>query len=89
MAVSVAAADGDVRMVVEDEGPGVPEEMMGQLFNRFYRGDPARGRQVGLGLGLTLAAAIVDLHRGRIIAERREPQGLRIRIELPSSPPVK
>ncbi len=89
VAVSVAAADGDVRMVVEDEGPGVPEEMMGQLFNRFYRGDPARGRQAGLGLGLTLAAAIVDLHRGRIIAERREPRGLRIRIELPGSLPVK
>jgi signal transduction histidine kinase len=57
---------------------------MGQLFNRFYRGDPARGRQAGLGLGLTLAAAIVDLHGGRITAERRSSQGLRIRIELPS-----
>ena len=63
--VRVTAEDGDVRVIVEDEGPGVPEEEMGQLFNRFYRGDPARGRQAGLGLGLTLAAAIVDLHGGR------------------------
>ncbi|MEZ0332787.1 MAG: ATP-binding protein [Gemmatimonadales bacterium] len=81
--VRVTAEDGDVRVIVEDEGPGVPEDEMGQLFNRFYRGDPARGRQAGLGLGLTLAAAIVDLHGGRITAERRSPQGLRIRIELP------
>jgi len=86
--VSVAAQDGSVRVMVEDEGPGVPEEKMGQLFDRFYRGDPARGRQAGLGLGLTLAAAIIDLHRGRITAERRSPRGLRIRIELPGSAPV-
>jgi signal transduction histidine kinase len=86
--VSVAAQDGAVRVAVEDDGPGVPEEEMGQLFNRFYRGDPARGRQAGLGLGLTLAAAIIDLHRGRITAERRSPQGLRIRIDLPSRPPA-
>jgi signal transduction histidine kinase len=81
--VRVATENGGVRVIVEDEGPGVPEDKMGQLFHRFYRGDPARGRQAGLGLGLTLAAAIVDLHGGRIIAERRSPQGLRIRIELP------
>jgi signal transduction histidine kinase len=81
--VRVAAQDGDVRVIVEDEGPGVPEDKMGQLFNRFYRGDPARGRQAGLGMGLTLAAAIVELHGGRITAERRSPRGLRIRIELP------
>jgi signal transduction histidine kinase len=82
--VTVAAQDGDVRVIVEDEGPGVPEEEIGQLFNRFYRGDPARGREAGLGLGLTLAAAIIDLHRGRINAECRTPRGLRIRIDLPS-----
>jgi signal transduction histidine kinase len=85
--VAVAAQDGHVRVIVEDEGPGVSEDNIGQLFNRFYRGDPARGRQAGLGLGLTLAAALVDLHGGRITAERRSPRGLRIRIELPSGPP--
>jgi two-component system OmpR family sensor kinase len=81
--VTVAARDEDVGLTVEDDGPGVPQEMLGQLFNRFYRGDPARGRHAGFGLGLTLAAAIVDLHRGRITAERGSPRGLRIRIELP------
>jgi two-component system OmpR family sensor kinase len=83
--VTVAAKDGIVRLAVEDQGPGVPEEMLGQLFDRFHRGDPARGRQAGAGLGLTLAAAVVDLHGGRVTAERGSPQGLRISIELPDS----
>jgi signal transduction histidine kinase len=81
--VTLAAQDSQVRLTVEDEGPGVPQEMIGRLFNHFYRVDPARGRQSGLGLGLTLAASIVDLHGGCITAERRSPQGLRVRIDLP------
>jgi two-component system heavy metal sensor histidine kinase CusS len=84
--VTVAAQDGRARLAVEDEGPGVSAEMMGRLFDHFYRGDPARGRQAGLGLGLTLVSAIVDLHGGRITAERRSPQGLRVRIDLPRDP---
>jgi two-component system heavy metal sensor histidine kinase CusS len=86
--VTLAAKDGGVRLTVEDEGPAVPDELLEQLFNRFYRGDPARGRQAGSGLGLTLAATIVDLHGGRITAERGSPRGLHIRIELPHQPPV-
>lgn len=68
---------------VEDHGPGVPDEMLPHLFDRFYRGDTARGRQAGPGLGLTVAATIVDLHRGRIAAEGGAGGGLRVRIELP------
>jgi signal transduction histidine kinase len=84
--VAVARADGVVRLTVEDQGDGVPEAMMAHLFSRFYRGDPARGRGAGAGLGLTLTAAIVDLHAGRIAAERGAAGGLRIRIEIPSAP---
>jgi len=82
--VAAAANDGRVTVTVEDHGPGVPEEILPQLFDRFYRGDSARGRDAGTGLGLTLAAAILDLHRGRISAERGSAGGLRIRIELPA-----
>ena len=86
-AVNVAAGadDGRVVITVEDHGPGVPEEFRSQLFSRFFRGDSARGRQAGTGLGLALAAAIVDLHHGRISAEPGATGGLRIRIELPAS----
>ena len=81
--VAVAEPDGGVILTVEDQGPGVPDEMLPHLFDRFYRGDAARGRQAGTGLGLTVAAAIVDLHRGRIAAERGSSGGLRVRIEVP------
>lgn len=83
--VTGESADGVVRLTVEDDGPGVPEETMRHLFERFYRGDPARGRGAGAGLGLTLAAAIVDLHGGTISAERGTAGGLKVRIEIPRS----
>jgi two-component system OmpR family sensor kinase len=83
--VAVGMLDGRVALTVEDHGPGVPDEMMPHLFDRFYRGDAARGRSAGFGLGLSVAAAIMDLHRGRIAAERGTGGGLRIRIELPAS----
>ena len=80
--VTVTAPADGVLVTVEDRGPGVPDEMLPHLFDRFYRGDAARGRQAGAGLGLTVAAAIVDLHRGRIVAERGSTGGLRMNIEI-------
>jgi signal transduction histidine kinase len=81
--VADVARGGGVTLTVEDHGPGVPEQMIPHLFDRFYRGDSARGRHAGLGLGLTLAAAIVEMHHGRIEAGRATAGGLRIRIEIP------
>jgi two-component system OmpR family sensor kinase len=82
--VAAVARDGRVTLTVEDHGHGVPEQMIPHLFDRFYRGDSARGRQAGLGLGLTLAAAIVAMHNGRIEAEHATAGGLRIRIDIPN-----
>ena len=81
--VSLESSDGRLTITVEDQGTGVSEDMLPHLFDHFYRGDAARGRYAGFGLGLTLAAAIVQLHAGRIVAERGGAGGLRIRIELP------
>lgn len=82
--VAAGASGEGVTLTVEDHGPGVPDAMLPHLFDRFYRGDEARGRQAGPGLGLSVAATIVSLHRGRITAERGAGGGLRIRIELPA-----
>jgi signal transduction histidine kinase len=70
-------------VVVEDDGEGVPPEVLAHLFEPFYRGDPARGRLGLAGLGLTTVATIVREHQGRVFAERGERRGLRVTVELP------
>jgi len=56
---------------VHDQGPGISPEDMPRIFERFYRGDPARSGE-GTGLGLAIARELVRLHGGRIWAENRE-----------------
>ncbi len=80
--VSLAGDPGAVHLTIEDRGPGVPDVVLPHLFERFYRGDSARGRG-GAGLGLTVAAAIVAAHGGAIRAERGEGTGLRVIVDLP------
>jgi two-component system, OmpR family, sensor kinase len=77
------ASDGAV-LTVEDDGPGIPTTLQGQVFERFARGDTARTRAVGgTGLGLSLVKAIVDAHRGGITVDSR-PGLTRIEVALPS-----
>jgi len=71
-----------VSVSIEDEGPGVPAETLPHLFERFYRGDAARGRG-GAGLGLTVAAAIIAAHGGTISASPGNGRGLRVTVRLP------
>lgn len=77
------APTGDPRVVVEDNGPGLAEEALPHLFERFYRGDAARTRTAGAGLGLTIASAIIEAHGGTISAEVIQPHGLRVVFTLP------
>ena len=81
----VARANGQgVLIEVSDEGPGIPTEEAGRVFERFYRSDHARtSRDGGTGLGLAIAKWIVDMHGGEIRAEAREPRGCRMVVSLP------
>jgi signal transduction histidine kinase len=75
-----ALAEG-VELVVADDGPGVPEADRARVLQRFIRLDTARHSQ-GNGLGLALVAAVVTLHRGRIVLDDNKP-GLQVRITFP------
>jgi signal transduction histidine kinase len=72
-----------VRIVVEDNGPGVAAASQADLFKRFFRGDDASGRNEGSGLGLAIVRDIVELHRGTIHYEDNPEGGSRFVIELP------
>jgi signal transduction histidine kinase len=82
--VAAQGAADRVRIEVSDEGPGIPDADASRVFERFYRSDAARSsRDGGTGLGLAIARWVVDLHGGQIRAERNEPTGCRMVVELP------
>lgn len=77
--------DGEsARLSVRDTGIGITPELMPQIFERFFRADPARSSGVeGVGLGLSLAKWIVDRHHGRITVDSRPGKGSTFTIFLP------
>jgi two-component system, OmpR family, sensor kinase len=81
--VVVHDQDGMALITVEDDGPGVSDEVLPHLFEPFYRSDSARGRDGGPGLGLTATSAIVTLHGGSVTATRGRKGGLRVTVALP------
>ncbi len=73
---------------IKDNGHGIPAENLPYIFDRLYRGDPARSRQSGgSGLGLSIAKQIIEAHGGRIWAESEENAGTSIFLTLPKVKP--
>jgi two-component system, OmpR family, sensor histidine kinase TrcS len=61
---------GFVELTVTDDGPGIDTELLPHLFERFVRADKSRSREAGsFGLGLSIAASIIEAHNGTIEAE--------------------
>jgi signal transduction histidine kinase len=76
--VSVIAKGAAAQVIVEDNGPGIPEKDLSGIFEPFFRVDPARRQQFpGAGLGLAIAKEIVERQGGTLIVENRTPNGLR------------
>jgi signal transduction histidine kinase len=71
-------------IIVADAGEGIPAEVMGDLFEPFYRPDTSRSRKTGgFGLGLSLCKAIVDAHGGTIDLASTLGEGTRVTVRLP------
>jgi two-component system, OmpR family, sensor histidine kinase KdpD len=86
--VGASASPKEVRLWVEDEGPGIDSEERQQVFEKFYRGKTAVAVPSGTGLGLTISAEIVRFHNGRIWIEEVIPHGARFVIALPKGEPT-
>jgi two-component system, OmpR family, phosphate regulon sensor histidine kinase PhoR len=81
-----AARRGDeIALSVSDDGVGISQEDLPRIFERFYRSDKARSRELGgTGLGLSIVKHIAQLHSGRVEAESELGRGTTIRVLLPA-----
>jgi len=77
----------NVTLKVRDFGSGVPDEMLGRIFDPFFRVEESRdGATGGVGLGLSIARRAVLLHHGSLTAENADP-GLQVNVTIPVSGP--
>jgi two-component system OmpR family sensor kinase len=82
--VGVSRVNGNGVIEVADDGPGMSPEQVGRVFERFYRADPSRARASGgVGLGLSIVAAVAEAHGGTVSARAEPGAGARFRVELP------
>ena len=82
--IETAASGSSVRLSVLDQGPGIPEEDLSRVFERFYRVDKSRARDPGgTGLGLSIVKHLIELHKGEVHAENRPEGGTRVTVTLP------
>ena len=81
--VRASVAGDNIEITVSDEGPGLPEEGAGRLFDLFYRTDDARRRAEGAGIGLFVVRALVDSAGGSAWARNRPTGGAEFGFRLP------
>ncbi|HTU69506.1 MAG TPA: ATP-binding protein [Candidatus Baltobacteraceae bacterium] len=84
VSIRIGADDGTAWIEVADTGPGISDEELGHVFDRFYRADKARSRDVpGTGLGLAIVRSIAHVHGGEVQAERAPQGGALFRARFP------
>ena len=86
--VTVQRRDDGAQIIVEDNGPGIPDALCTTLFEPFVTGRPRAGPRPGTGLGLSIVRRIAERHGGSVIADRSPLTGARFTMTLPSRPPA-
>ena len=81
--IELALSEGQVKIEIADNGPGIPSEAIPYIFHQFYRAEQSRNKQTGgSGLGLAIARMIVEEHGGKIAVESGQDIGTKIMISL-------
>ncbi|MBC3919676.1 two-component sensor histidine kinase [Undibacterium sp. CY18W] len=87
ISLTLKKAAGDIIIMLDDDGPGIPVEEREQIFNAFYRLDRSRDRATGgFGLGLAITQKAIQAHGGRITVEDSPLGGARFVLSLPATP---
>jgi len=82
--LKIVSSNGDAVLEVADNGIGIPPEAVPHVFDRFFRVDKARSRELGgAGIGLSIVKAICAAHGGQIEVESAEGRGSQFRFKLP------
>ncbi|MEZ5582985.1 MAG: ATP-binding protein [Candidatus Competibacteraceae bacterium] len=85
--IRVLADSEHVRIEVQDNGPGIPTDQQGLIFEKFHQvSDQLAGKPKGTGLGLAISERIMEHHNGRIWVESEPGNGATFKVELPSHP---
>jgi signal transduction histidine kinase len=85
--VTLTQTDSTITITIEDDGPGIPEDNLGRVFEPFVRLENSRNTETGgIGLGLAIARNIIHAHGGEIHLKNNTDKGLCVRVTLPQSP---
>lgn len=83
--VDVGRSGDDIEVTIADRGPGVPGEMLQQIFEPYFRAPGTAGGAEGTGLGLAIARRVFEAHGGSVRARLRDGGGLRMEAQLPAA----
>jgi signal transduction histidine kinase len=86
--IALHEESGQVQIIFKDTGIGMSPEEVGRIFDRFYRADPSRSKEIGgTGLGLSIVDRIIKLHHGSIAVNSKPGIGSEFVVTLPKKPP--
>ena len=82
--VSFQKGNNRAQIIIEDDGPGIPEDQYKNVFKPFFRLDKSRSlNQSGVGLGLAIVEDIINSHGGSVLLGKSEHNGLKVKVSLP------